>query len=114
MSLSGGQKQRVAIGSAIASEREIIILDEPTSGLDLRHMKGVAHNLKKLQGMGKTQFIISHDLELILESCSHALHIEKGTISDNYPIDDEGEKKLFAFFIKYNQEIVDNQSALCI
>lgn len=49
MALSGGQKQRIAIGSAIASNKEIIIFDEPTSGLDLKHMKEVANNIKNLQ-----------------------------------------------------------------
>ena len=101
MSLSGGQKQRVAIASAIASEREIIIFDEPTSGLDLRHMKEVAENLKFLQDMGKTLFIISHDLELILRSCTHILHFEKGEVIDNYKLDHEGKEKLISFFTSF-------------
>jgi ABC-type molybdate transport system ATPase subunit len=97
--LSGGQKQRVAIGSAIASRKEIIIFDEPTSGLDLKHMKEVAYNIKKLQKKGIIIFIISHDLELILECCSHVLHFEKGKVVDNYVLDDAGEEKLKHFFI---------------
>lgn len=100
MALSGGQKQRVAIGSAIASGKEIIIFDEPTSGLDLKHMRKVAHSIKKLQKRGITLFIISHDLELILECCSHVLHLEKGRVVDNYVLDDMGEEKLKKFFIK--------------
>lgn len=99
MSLSGGQKQRVAIASAIASNKEIIIFDEPTSGLDLRHMKDVSENIKQLQKMGKTIFIISHDLEFIFRSCTHVLHLEKGEVLDVYPLDDNGEKKLETFFI---------------
>lgn len=99
MSLSGGQKQRVAIASAIASEREIILFDEPTSGLDLRHMKEVSNNLCTLQKLGKTLFVISHDLELILECCTFVLHIENGKVFDEYPLDMKGEKKLFEFFV---------------
>ncbi len=98
LSLSGGQKQRVAIASAIASNREIIIFDEPTSGLDLRHMKEVSENFMKLNKQGKTLFIISHDLELIFECCTHVLHFEDSKLIDNYPLDSEGEKKLKHFF----------------
>lgn len=98
MSLSGGQKQRVAIAGAIASEREIIIFDEPTSGLDLRHMIQVSENLKKLKIMGKTIIIITHDLELIFEVCTHVIQLEKGRIRDSYSLDDEGEKKILSFF----------------
>jgi energy-coupling factor transport system ATP-binding protein len=98
MSLSGGQKQRVAIASAIASKKDIIIFDEPSSGLDLRHMREVSASLKKLQQMGKTIFVITHDLELILESCTHILHFDKGKIVDNYSLDDKGELKLKSFF----------------
>lgn len=100
MSLSGGEKQRVAIASAIASEKEIILFDEPTSGLDFKHMKEVAGNICELKKKGKTLFIVSHDLELILESCTHVLHLEKGSIIDKYPLDEEGEKKIISFFIK--------------
>lgn len=111
MSLSGGQKQRVAIASAIASKKEIIIFDEPTSGLDLRHMKEVANNLKRLQQMRKTLFIISHDLELIFESCTHVLHFEEGKVIANYPLDDRGERKIKSFFYIENSKFNTRSSA---
>lgn len=114
MSLSGGQKQRVAIASAVASEREIILFDEPTSGLDLRHMREVAGHLEQLQQMGKTLFIISHDLELILGSCTHVLHFENGNVKDNYSLDDEGEKKLLSFFIRNSGETAEQYNLLCM
>ena len=98
MSLSGGQKQRVAIASAVASERDFIIFDEPTSGLDLRHMREVSENLKILQKQGKTLFIITHDLELILDCCTHILHLEKGQVAGSYHLDESGEKYVKDFF----------------
>jgi energy-coupling factor transport system ATP-binding protein len=98
--LSGGQKQRVAIACAIASNSEIIFYDEPTSGLDLKHMHHVGENILKLQQMGKTQFIITHDLEFILNCCTNVIHLEDGNIIDYYPIKGN-EDKLFEFFMKY-------------
>ena len=95
MALSGGEKQRVAIASAIASEREILIFDEPTSGLDLKNMMKVSQNLLYLQKLGITSFIITHDFELIMQACSHVLHMEDGKIIDNYQIDEEKLRKFF-------------------
>ena len=97
MSLSGGQKQRVAIASALASEREVIIFDEPTSGLDLKHMKQVSKLLRELKEVGKTIFIISHDMELILRTCNHVLYIENGRVKEEYGLQGN-EKKLSTFF----------------
>ena len=98
MSLSGGQKQRVAIASAIASEKDILFFDEPTSGLDLRHMQEVADSIRQLKQMGKTIFVISHDLELILSCCTYVLHLDKGCVKDHYPFDRNGCDKLTSFF----------------
>lgn len=97
MALSGGEKQRVAIASAIASGKEILIFDEPTSGLDLKNMLKVSENLAYLQKLGITSFIITHDFELIMEVCSHVLHIEDGRIIENNKINEE---ELRNFFLK--------------
>lgn len=90
LSLSGGQKQRVAIAGAVASQREIIIFDEPTSGLDLHHMKEVAFNIEQLKNQGKTIFLITHDLELVMECCTHVLQFENGQIISNYSLNSDG------------------------
>lgn len=66
----------------------------------LRHMQKVSENIRQLQEMGKTIFIISHDPEFIFRSCNYVLHIEKGKVADFYPLDDNWEKKLAAFFLK--------------
>ena len=97
MSLSGGQKQRVAIGSALASNREVIIFDEPTSGLDLNHMKQVSKLLKDLKQAGKTILIISHDLELLLRTCDYVLHVVGGQVKDEYDLSGH-EQRLVSFF----------------
>ncbi len=80
MSLSGGQRQRVAIAGAIASHKEIIVFDEPTSGLDYRHMKEVANSIYKLAEMGKTQFIITHDPELVAACCDYFIFMDGGKV----------------------------------
>lgn len=100
MSLSGGQKQRVAIASAIASNRSVLFFDEPTSGLDYRHMKEVANVLRQVRDAGITVYIITHDLELILDCCTDIIHFEDGSIIDQYRMDENGLKKIREYFIK--------------
>ena len=98
LSLSGGQKQRVAIGSAIASKKEIMIFDEPTSGLDYRHMLEVSNCLKKLSDIGKTSLIITHDPELIAECCDYFIFIENGTVKWYGPFDVQNGQRVQQFF----------------
>lgn len=100
MALSGGQKQRVAIASGLASEKRVMIFDEPTSGLDLLHMKQVSDELIKLRKLGKTVFVVTHDLELILSCCDRVVHLEKGAVMENYDICESNISKLKAFFGK--------------
>ena len=100
MSLSGGQKQRVAIASAIASKRSILFFDEPTSGLDYRHMKEVANVLRQGRDAGITVYVITHDLELILDCCTDIIHLEDGSVIDQYGMDEDGLKKIREYFIK--------------
>jgi len=97
MSLSGGQKQRVAVAGALAAERELIIFDEPTSGLDLRHMQQVSALIRDLRDGGKTVFVISHDLELILQACDHVIQLKDGKIRANYPLAGNAEQLIAAF-----------------
>lgn len=98
MSLSGGQKQRVAIATALISERDILVFDEPTSGLDIQHMKEVANCFSTLKSKCKTVLVITHDFELILQSCTYILHLELGGVKEQYPLNDEGVAKLRKIF----------------
>ncbi|WXR61397.1 ABC transporter ATP-binding protein [Peptostreptococcaceae bacterium AGR-M142] len=80
MALSGGQKQRVAIACAVVSGREYLIFDEPTSGLDYRHMLEVSNILRSLADEGKTILIVTHDPELVSNTCNHVCLLEKGKV----------------------------------
>ena len=77
-SLSGGQKQRLAVACALASGREILLLDEPTSGLDHAHMLETAALLKQLRSRGITVLVVTHDSELIRESCDRMIVYDGG------------------------------------
>lgn len=76
LSLSGGQKQRVTIASAAMSAAPIIIFDEPTSGLDGEHMRKVGGMLQTLVEKGKSIVVISHDMEILMDTCESLIRIQ--------------------------------------
>ena len=81
-SLSVGQKRRVTIGSVLSMLPKIIIIDEPDTGLDYKNAKRLMDHIKKLNELGHTIILISHNLELIADYCNRIIYLENGEIKD--------------------------------
>lgn len=81
--LSGGQKQRVAIARALANNPRILLCDEATSALDPTTTKSI---LKLLQDINKqygiTIVIITHEMAVVQEICSHVAIIDAGELAE--------------------------------
>jgi len=80
--LSGGQQQRVAIARAIAGNPPLLLADEPTGALDSRTGIEVMEQMKKLNALGHTILIITHDLS-IAQQATRIIHIQDGKIIDD-------------------------------
>jgi len=63
--LSGGEKQRVAIARAIVNQPDIIIADEPTGNLDPINTFEIVEIFKKINDMGKTVILTTHNKGVI-------------------------------------------------
>lgn len=85
--LSGGQKQRVAIARALAMNPKILLCDEATSALDPQTTKSILALLKDInQKYGITIVVISHEMAVIQEICSHVAIIDRGSVVENGPV----------------------------
>ena len=77
--LSGGQKQRVAIARALAANPKILLCDEATSALDPRTTQSILRLLQDInRNYGITIVIITHEMSVVREICSHVAIIGEG------------------------------------
>ena len=81
--LSGGQKQRVAIARSLAMDPKILLCDEATSALDPTTTRSILALLKEInQKYGITIVIITHEMGVVQEICSHVAIIDQGELAE--------------------------------
>ena len=78
--LSGGEKQRVAIARAIVNQPDLIIADEPTGNLDPLNSREIIEVLKKINEIGTTVFMATHNKDVVNSLGKRVITIEKGKI----------------------------------
>lgn len=78
--LSGGQQQRVFLARALAQKADLFFLDEPFVGVDVLSEETIIRILKKLTSMGKTIFVVHHDLSKANEYFDQLLLLNKELI----------------------------------
>ena len=93
-SLSGGQKQRVTIGAAIVKGSPVIYFDEPTSGLDYDSMVRVSKLIEQLSSSGVIVFVVSHDFEFIVRTCTEVVQLDDDGAIQNQRLSPEILKTL--------------------
>ena len=78
--LSGGEKQRVAIARAIVNQPDIIIADEPTGNLDPIATYEVVQILRKINDLGTTVIMTTHNKGVIDELEKRVITMDEGRI----------------------------------
>ena len=78
--LSGGEKQRLAIARAIINQPELIIADEPTGNLDPVNTHEIVQILKKINDLGTTVILTTHDKSVVDSVNKRVVTMENGKI----------------------------------
>ncbi|MDO4288965.1 MAG: ATP-binding cassette domain-containing protein [Eubacterium sp.] len=87
--LSGGQKQRVAIARALANNPKVLLCDEATSALDPTTTRSILELLKDInRRLGITIVVITHEMSVVEEICSHVAIIDKSHIAEQGSVEE--------------------------
>jgi len=78
--MSGGEQQRLAIARAIINQPELIIADEPTGNLDPVNTHEIVQILKKINDLGTTVILTTHNRGVIESVDKRVITMENGKI----------------------------------
>jgi cell division transport system ATP-binding protein len=78
--LSGGEQQRVAIARALVNNPSVIIADEPTGNLDPQRSLEIMMLLERINELGTTMLVVTHEKELVNRFSKRVVAIENGRI----------------------------------
>lgn len=88
--LSGGMIRRVLICTAIMEKPKLVIADEPTPGLHIEAAKRVMSHFREIADEGAGVLVITHDLELALNTADRIIVFYAGTNVEEALIEDFG------------------------
>lgn len=81
--LSGGEQQRVAIARALMNDPKMIVADEPTGNLDPALSDEIMCLLEKINEMGTTVMVVTHDRGLVDKFSKRVIKIEGGLVASD-------------------------------
>ena len=78
--LSGGEQQRVVIARSLSHQPKILVADEPTGNLDSINTREIVDILKKINELGTTVLLVTHDRDVVNALKRRVITLENGQI----------------------------------
>ena len=78
--LSYGMQRRVEIARAIVGRPRLLLLDEPTAGMNTHERDEVGGLMQTLRAEGLTQFIVEHDVQMMVDVCDYLFAMNFGKL----------------------------------
>jgi branched-chain amino acid transport system ATP-binding protein len=99
-SLSLGQQKLVGVARALAASPSCLLLDEPAAGLDTNESWELGRRLEAIARRGTAVLLVDHDMDLVLEVCSHVYVLDFGrVIAAGSPSEIRGDERVIAAYL---------------
>jgi peptide/nickel transport system ATP-binding protein/oligopeptide transport system ATP-binding protein len=95
--LSGGMRQRVMIAMALMLDPALLIADEPTTALDVTVQAQIFDLMRDLMKKDAGLLLITHDMGVIWEMCTHVAVMYASEVVETGPVDDVFENPLHPY-----------------
>jgi ABC-type branched-subunit amino acid transport system ATPase component len=98
--LSYGQQKLLEFARALMTDPDVILLDEPAAGVNRTLLHQLLDQIHRLQESGKTILIVEHDMNVIMNHCSHIFVMDYGVkIAEGPPAEIQGNERVIeAYF----------------
>ncbi|HUW13789.1 MAG TPA: energy-coupling factor transporter ATPase [Anaerolineae bacterium] len=78
--LSFGDRRKLSVAAVVSMEPEVLIFDEPTTGQDFKGRRDLADIARRLNEMGRTVLMVTHDMDLIAEYTHRLIVMGSGRV----------------------------------
>jgi branched-chain amino acid transport system ATP-binding protein len=105
-SLPTGQGRLIEIARALAIRPRLLLLDEPAAGQDEEETRVFAALLHTLAGEGMAILLVEHDMELVMQVCSHIFVLDFGQLmAAGSPDEVRADPKVQAAYLGTTKEV---------
>jgi ABC-type branched-subunit amino acid transport system ATPase component len=99
-SLSLGHQKLVGVARALASSPSCLLLDEPAAGLDTSESAELGRRLDAIAWRGTTVLLVDHDMDLVLDVCTHIYVLDFGRlIASGSPAEIREDERVIAAYL---------------